>query len=107
RVERLFDPEIETSGEPFQRNDLGNVRFPEEALGRLEDGFKQTWGVALVTLISEVEPYRAHAAALNKLKKNWIQGNAISSLAHDALFSGVGMYWTLRDSAQHWKEEEG
>ena len=42
---------------------------------------------------------------MSVLKQKWLVDDAIATLAHDALFGGVGMYWTLRDSAAHWQGE--
>ena len=91
--------------QPFSREHLGNENFPEAAVGPLSNAYRDTWSTALLTLLSEILPFRAHAKALTRLKTDWLQDDAIAALAHDALFSGVGMFWTLRESAIFWRDE--
>lgn len=104
-VTSLFPPTIE-GDRPFPRNHLGNTNFPESSVPTLTDAYRATWGTALLVLLSKVLPFAAHSKALTKLKDDWLVDNAIATLAHDALFSGVGMYWTLRDSANFWQDEK-
>ncbi|NOR03458.1 hypothetical protein HGK72_25755 [Mycolicibacterium fortuitum] len=103
-VDKLFPPNL-PGDEPFSRDKLGNLTFPESAIGTLADAYKGTWSRALLVLLSETLPFKAHSDALTKLKQTWLPDDAIATLAHDALFSGVGMYWTLRDSATYYQEE--
>jgi len=102
-VESLF-PLIINGDEPFERCRLGNTGFPESSVSELTEQYRNTWGSGILILLSRIKPWNAHARALTKLKENWLVDNAIASLARDALFSGVGMYWTLRDSFTHWME---
>jgi hypothetical protein len=104
-TDALFNPVIE-GDRPFQRNRLGNTDFPDEAVEKLTKSFRDSWGTALLILLSKVLPYAAHAKALSQLKQDWLADDAIATLAWDALFSGVGMFWTLRDSANFWEDEK-
>lgn len=104
-VESLFDPVIEGDA-PFSREHLGNTNFPDEAVEKLTKAFHDSWGTAVLVLLSKLLPYEAHAKALSQLKQNWLADDAIATLAWDALFSGVGMFWTLRDSANFWEDEK-
>ncbi|WP_369133588.1 hypothetical protein [Modestobacter sp. I12A-02662] len=104
-VASLFPAQIE-GDEPFSRDQLGDTDFPEAAAGPLAERYRDTWSSAILILLSRVEPWAAHARALSQLKQNWLVDDAIATLAHDALFSGVGMYWTLRESALHWQRDE-
>jgi hypothetical protein len=63
------------------------------------------WGSAILHLFGNLLPYRAHSSALQKLKDDWLTDDAISSLACDAIFVGVGMYWTLQESDEYWRKE--
>ncbi|WP_197677103.1 DNA sulfur modification protein DndB [Friedmanniella luteola] len=103
-VDKLFPPTL-PGDENFARDKLGNLSFPESAIAPLADAFEQSWGRALLTLLSETLPFKAHAEALTKLKESWLPDDTAATLAHDALFSGVGMFWTLRDSASYYQEE--
>lgn len=103
-VDTMF-PAILDGEEAFDRNKLGNTSFPESAVPKITEAHQVTWSLALLVLLSEILPFKAHATALTKLKQAWLPDEAIATLAHDALFSGVGMYWTLRDSAIYFQEE--
>ena len=104
-VERLFDPTID-GDQPFSRDELANKNFPDSAVPKLSEAYRESWGRAILVLLSGILPYRAHARALSQLKDGWLLDDAISTLANDALFGGVGMYWTLRDSATYWQREK-
>jgi hypothetical protein len=104
-VKLIFKPAIIDGDVSFSRDDLGNKNFPESAISKITEQYQKTWGDALLVLLSKIEPWSAHARALAKLKEAWLADDAIATLAVEALFSGVGMYWTLRDSATHWQDE--
>jgi DNA-sulfur modification-associated len=104
RLDSIFPPVLDGE-EPFARDKIGNHSFPESAISKITDTYRDTWSTALLTLLSDTLPFKAHASALAKLKQNWLPDEAIATLAHDALFSGVGMYWTLRESAIYYQEE--
>lgn len=92
-----------TIGTDFARDDLGNDTFPAEAIELLAEAFDESWGTAIIEVLSGIVFYNAHATALNQIKDAWLSDDAISTLAFDALFGGIGMYWTLRESSEHWK----
>ncbi|OMB89904.1 hypothetical protein A5746_21705 [Mycolicibacterium conceptionense] len=104
-VKSLFPPAIIDGDVSFSRDDLGNKNFPESAVGILTERYQKTWGSALLALLSKIEPWAAHSRALSQVRETWLADDAIAILASEALFSGVGMYWTLRDSATHWQDE--
>lgn len=106
RVNDVLDAQIsDGEGGVFPRAEIGNDNFPLTATDALRAEFMAGWGEAILHLLSVVRPYAAHAAALRELKESWLPDEAVATLAHDALFSGVGMYWTLRDSAEHFKQQ--
>ncbi|MBN4927158.1 hypothetical protein IEU95_09960 [Hoyosella rhizosphaerae] len=102
----LFPAIIDDSGFAYKREEIGNESFP---LGRVEeiiDRFSQTWGMGILTLFSHVAPYKSHAAALNRLEADWSAAvEPHAALGYDALFGGVGVFWTLKDSYEHYREE--
>lgn len=106
RLADLFQYAVSES-DGFPRDEIGNENFTPEIADILAVEFGKTWGAAILTLLSKIEPYAAHARALTQLKNAWLTDDAYTRLAHDALFGGVGMYWTLRDSAEHWRSGEG
>jgi len=106
RVDELFGPVLrDADNQPFQRNDLGELHFPATASGTLEGAFASGWGRSILVLLSDLHPYKSHCSALTALKNEWVPSDAVDQLAHDALFSGVGMFWTLRDAYEYHKEE--
>lgn len=99
-------PEVIDDGDTIvERSHISDDTFPPGELELLKNQFMDTWGEAILVLLGEVEPYAAHGRALQTLHDQWLTDDAMASLAHDALFVGVGMYWTLRSSHQHWVEE--
>jgi hypothetical protein len=54
-------------------------------------------------MLQSLIPYTAHSAALKEMYEGWATGDSVGLLAKDAIFEGVGMYWTLRDSYEHWR----
>ncbi|WP_425245410.1 hypothetical protein [Streptomyces sp. NEAU-NA10] len=103
-ITSLFPDQFDDGGIPYQRNKLGNVEFPLGQVDVISDQFAQTWGAAILTVLSKTAPYAAHAKALTRLKEEWHIDDTGLTLAHDALFSGVGVFWTLRDSYEHYRE---
>jgi hypothetical protein len=96
---------ITANGDTFKRDEIGNYDFPTAAVGDLRERFLDTWGQAFLTLLSGIKPYADHCKALTAIKDGWLRDEAIASLAYDALFGGVGMYWTLRASHEHFRRE--
>lgn len=101
----LFSDQFEDNGFTYQREDIGNTYFPLGKADEISDRFAETWGRAILTLLSQVAPYAAHAKALTALKEGWHIDDSSLTLAHDALFGGVGVFWTLRDSYEDFKEK--
>ncbi|WP_433562295.1 hypothetical protein ACQP1O_33085 [Nocardia sp. CA-151230] len=101
----LFPSEFSDGGFVYQRDKLGNKEFPLGQVEKIATRFADSWGLAILQLLSSVSPYAAHSKALTKLKEGWHVDDTGLSLAHDAMFGGVGVYWTLRDSYNHYKDE--
>ncbi|MGB8946488.1 MAG: hypothetical protein WCD21_40580 [Streptomyces sp.] len=95
---------IEDGGLSFDRDAVGDKHFPLGEMDVLSDRFRETWGKAILTLLSNTTPYAAHASALTSLKNDWLTADTFAALAYDALFGGVGVFWTLRDSYEHYKD---
>lgn len=104
-VSKLFKAEIQDEGFPYRREAIGNEYFPLGKVDVLSERFTETWGIAILTLLSKVAPYAAHARALRRMEAGWSGVEIYASLARDALFGGVGVYWTLKDSYEHYADE--
>jgi hypothetical protein len=68
------------------------------------DKYANGWGLLVERIFQDLLPFSAHAAALKHLYDGWNTGDAASRLAKDAIFDGVGVYWTLKDGEAHWRE---
>ncbi|MFF2142242.1 hypothetical protein [Kitasatospora sp. NPDC058190] len=100
----LFPDQFKDGGFTYHRGDIGNANFPLGQVDVISDRFAETWGRAILTLLSKIAPYAAHAKALTQLKDDWHVDDTGLTLARDALFSGVGVFWTLKDSYEHYLE---
>ncbi|GGK45065.1 hypothetical protein Ppa06_00720 [Planomonospora parontospora subsp. parontospora] len=102
----LFPAQFEDGGFSYQRDRIGNSEFPIGQADTISDRFAETWGRGILTVLSKTAPYAAHAKALTLLKDDWHVDDTGLTLAHDALFGGVGVFWTLRDSYEHYQENK-
>jgi hypothetical protein len=105
QVDTLFPKEFYDGERLLICENLGNLVFPlndSEKTQKLLDQFYETWGVGILTLLSGVEPYRAHLQALQDRYTNWNVADNNSTLAKDALFEGVGMLWTIEEGHKLW-----
>ncbi|WP_395815490.1 hypothetical protein [Archangium minus] len=98
-----LDEEIGETVEDMQRKNISNIDFPRTKLDFLQNQLMRGWGLFIVRMLSELLPYKVHGEALTKLRDGWATAGSTDSLAKDAIFEGVGMYWTIRDSYQHWE----
>lgn len=102
--EFLEDPLIGEERE-YPLGQLGDKFFPLNHTDRLVERFISSWGEAILRLLSQLLPYKVHIQALTEFCRTRLRGDSSAALAYDALFEGVGMYWTLRDSATHYDEQ--
>jgi hypothetical protein len=105
KVSDLFAKEFHDGARLLQRDRLGNSYFPLNdslMLNKLLDSFYGTWGRGILRLISGVEPYKAHLKALRDRYSDWTAAENVQTLAKDALFEGVGMFWTIEDGHELW-----
>jgi len=94
----------ETEGD-IKRDEISNTNFPASRLDFLRDQFMRGWGNFIVHALSDLLPYKAHAEALEEMRKSWATADSTDRLAKNAIFEGVGMFWTIRDSFQHWQRQ--
>lgn len=102
-LERFLPASIENDGSTFHREKVGRYSFPQGWIKRISDEFLATWGSLIVKMYEELPPFSAHSSALKELKEGWATPSAADTLAKDAVFDGVGIYWTLRDGFEHWQ----
>lgn len=94
--------EIGETVEDLRREQISNIDFPRSKLDFFVSQLMNGWGRFVVRVLSEVLPYQVHGQSLGILYDNWATAGSTDALARDALFEGVGMYWTIRDSQRHW-----
>ncbi len=97
-VSQILPAIIEEEDMRYEREKLDAKNFPRSSIDQLESQYLDHWGTLLTHFFSKLGPYKYHAQALSELKVGWTTSNAASGLARDAIFEGVGIYWTLRAS---------
>lgn len=95
---------VEFEGQVFERNKIKRDYFPKNKLDDFVEKYQESWGEAIIVTLSDFLPFKAHSSALNKLLSDWSTIEVHASLAKEAISQGQGMYWTLKDSFDHWKE---
>jgi DNA-sulfur modification-associated len=105
QLDTFLPEKIDDDGKIIDRSNIGNEYFPNKNSPEILKNFIGTWGQSLLILLSETKPYKDHCLALKELKEGWAVGNTVSSLAYEALFAGMGMYWTLKDSNEYFKQQ--
>lgn len=103
-VATVYPDTIEDGERIIDRGSIGNENFPGQQVEPLVNRFMSSWGSGILTILGKVKPYAAHCKALQDTRDGWAADDAFSSLAFDALFGGVGAFWTLRSSFNHWLE---
>lgn len=108
QIGTIFPSHFHDGPRPMEAERLSNTLFPSndpELLKKLLDKFYERWGKGILHLLSSVEPWRAHLDAIAGLRTSWTPGDNIQALAKDALFEGVGMFWTLEDGHELWSQQ--
>lgn len=109
QVGKLFGKEFHDGSHRILREALSNQIFPindDDLHKKLLDSFYTRWGRGILHLLSEVAPYRAHLSALQSRYTGWTAADNVQTLAKDALFEGVGMFWTIEDGNQLWLDNK-
>lgn len=88
----------------YDKSKIGNEHFPISELETITGQFQSTWGEAILRILTNVAPYRAHWTSLISILDRWSDLTTPASLAKDAVFGGVGVYWTLKDSNRFYEE---
>ncbi len=104
RVRDLFTHDLGGVG-GGRREALGRVTFPKGAVQPLVEEFEQGWGLAILTVLGDLTPFKIHYEALRALDDAWTPADpaTVDALAWEGIFEGVGMFWTLRESYEHWR----
>jgi hypothetical protein len=94
------------NGEPIMKlSDLSRESFHPEAVETLRERFLDRWGKPLIRIFSELAPFQTVAQSIRNFEANWaVSPDQAMALAKEALFEGVGTYWTLEEFHADWKE---
>lgn len=103
---KWFPNEVEYENEIYSRDGIKRDYFPKSHLPQLIEKFKDGWGDSIIQVLNELLPYSAHAKALEGLLDDWSTVEDHASLAKEAISKGQGLYWTLKDSYEHWREND-
>lgn len=108
-LEDIFQSEFWDGERHLLRDDLGNTTFPTndpKLHENLLNAFYDKRGRGILKLLSGVLPYKAHISALRNRYLNRTPADNVQTLAKDALFEGVGMFWTIEDGHQVYLDEK-
>lgn len=106
RLQDFMEASVPDGPRILDRHEIGIDYFPiynQKARKALLDRFFDSWGNGLIRLLSEVAPYKAHIDAVKAIYGGWLGGSVAGDLAKEALFEGVGMFWTLERGHDHWR----
>lgn len=99
-------PQVIEDDRSYERDEIDQQNFPSKRVAILVDQFEKGWGSLISHFYARLKPFQIHAEALRQLREGWMpNGDPASSLAKEAIFEGVGLYWTVRDGEAHWREE--
>lgn len=101
-----FPRTVEHEGVTFERNKIKKDYFPKNMTQEFISSYQDSWGKSILIVLQDFIPFKAHSTALDKLLNNWGTIEVHASLAKEAISQGQGMYWTLKDSYEHWKDNE-
>lgn len=104
-LDEVLPATMEVAGRPVDRDSIGDELFPPELLPKIVERMYDSWGRAILEILGNVLPFRAHTRALDELEAEWVTDGALSSLAKESTFLGVGMFWTLRSSREAWNSQ--
>lgn len=100
-VDELTGPD----GEHEKSTEIESEIFPAWAYDDLKDRFLRRHGRPLIRIFSEVAPYSIFKNSVHQFEEDWVViEDEAQALSKEALFDGVGTYWTLRDFDTRWKE---
>lgn len=90
----------------FETSNLGNENLPHSKIQDIEEVFMGSWGEVFLKLLSDFYPFKCHIEAVKSLESTWTAAaTSQAELAKDAMFRGLGIYWTLKEEFTKWEEE--
>jgi hypothetical protein len=109
QVDKLFSKDFLDGPHRISRETLSDEIFPindNNLHVKLLNTFYDRWGKGILYLLCETEPYKAHLRTLQDRYTGWTAADNVQTLAKDALFEGVGMFWTIEDGHLLWLDQK-
>jgi len=88
----------------FDREELGNENFPRSQADQIVNRFMEVWGNTILKILANFFPFKCHIEAVKAIEDTWTVAAAHGELAKDAMFRGLGIYWTLKTDYEQWEE---
>lgn len=88
----------------FEREELGNENFPRSQVEQIIHKFMEVWGNITLKILANFLPFKCHIEAVKAIEDTWTVAAAHGELAKDAMFRGLGIYWTLKTDYEQWEE---
>jgi DNA-sulfur modification-associated len=88
----------------FEREELGNENFPRSQVDQIIHKFMEVWGNIVLKILANFLPFKCHIEAVKTIENTWTVAAAHGELAKDAMFRGLGIYWTLKTDYEQWEE---
>jgi hypothetical protein len=108
-VKDIFPEQIDDGPRSIARDEIENKYFPvynHAEHKRLIEQFMIVVGNGLLYILGNLYPYKAHIDALIGIYNGWsTSGSTAGQLAKDALFEGMGVFWTIRDGHTYYLEQ--
>lgn len=95
---------IDEDDRNYSRTEIDYGNFPASRVDEIEAQFSKGWGYLFQRFYGDFRPFKLHGDCLRELKDGWVTGgDSAAALAKEAIFEGVGLYWTLKESDAHWR----
>ncbi|MFM4676948.1 hypothetical protein ACEUD4_00960 [Aeromonas media] len=92
-------------GVTYERNQIRKDYFPKDKLNEFIDKYESSWGEVIINVLDKLLPFSVFGSSLNELLNNWSSIDVHASLAKEAIKSGQGMFWTIKNSHDDFYED--
>lgn len=93
-----FPNSHEFEGVVYERNRIRKDHFPRDKLNDFIEKYESSWGDLIINVLDKLLPFKVFGDSLNELLNNWSSVDVHASLAKEAIKSGQGMFWTIKNS---------
>lgn len=104
-VESRLPAYVEEDGVRYRREYITEDWFPPKHIDDFVSAYISGWGSLIEGYLTDLAPYAAHSTALKTLQRDWVAPEPAPILAKDAIFEGVGVFWTLKAGHSAWRDK--